>query len=54
MKNTMDMMAQILEKNNIHLTYGAKKKDGDLNSKNKERFHALVDGSFGYSSFIID
>ena len=54
MKNAIDMMAQILEKNNIPLPDGAKKKDGGSNSENKVRCHALVDGSYGYSSFIID
>ena len=37
MKKTIDMMVQLLEKNNISLPYGAKKKDGSSNFENKER-----------------
>ena len=44
MKKTIDMMAQLLEKNNIPLPEGTRKKDGGSGSDNKERFHALVDG----------
>ena len=54
MKNTIDMMVQLLEKNNIPLLEGARKKDGGSGLDNKERFHALVVGSFDSSSFIID
>ena len=54
MNKTIDMMVQLLEKNNIPLPYGTRKKEGALNSKKKERCHALV---YGYSesfSFLID
>ena len=54
MTNTIDMMSKILEKNNIPLPYGTKKKDGGLNFENKERFHALVARYFDSSSFNID
>ena len=47
------MMAQLLEKNNIPLLKGARKKDGGSGSENKERCHALVVGSSNSSSFII-
>ena len=48
------MMAQLLEKNNIPVPKGARKKDGGSGSDNKERCHALVFGSSDSSSFIID
>ena len=54
MKNTIDMMEHLLEKNNIPVPEGSRKKDGGSGSKNKERFHALVAGSSDSSSFIID
>ena len=54
MNNTIDMMAQLLEKNNIHVSYGARKKDGSSDSKNNEKFHALVVVSSDPSIFIID
>ena len=54
MNKTIDMMAQLLEKNNIPIPKGTGKKDGNLGSHNKERFHALVDGSSDSSTFIID
>ena len=41
-------MVQLLEKNNILLLEGVRKKEGG------SRFHALVSGSSGYSSFMID
>ena len=53
MKKTIDMMAQLLEKNNIPLPYGEKKKDGGLNFENRERCHALVNGSSRYLSLNI-
>ena len=37
MKNTTNMIAKFLEKSNIPLMYGTKKKDGGSNSKTKER-----------------
>ena len=54
MKKIIDMMAQVLEKNTIPLPNGEKKKDGGSNYENKKRCHALVVGSSGSSSFIID
>ena len=54
MNKTIYMMVQLLEKNNIPLPDGEKKKDGGSNSENKERCHALVVGYSRYSSFIID
>ena len=54
MKNTIDMMAQLLEKNYIPIPDGARKKDGRSGSDNKEKCHALVAGSSDPSTFIID
>ena len=54
MNNTIDMLAQIFEKNNIPLPDGSKKKDGRLNSKTKDRCHALAARYSSSSSFIID
>ena len=54
MKKAIDMMAQLLEKNNIPVPEGARKKDVSSGYDNKERFHALVVGSSDSSTFIID
>ena len=54
MKKSIDMMVQLLEKNNIPLQEGTRKKDGGSSSDNKERCHALVVGSSSSSSFIIN
>ena len=54
MNKTIEMMVQLLEKNNIFVLDGARKKDGSSSSENKEKFHALVTGSFNPSTFIID
>ena len=54
LKKTIDMMAQVLDKNNISLPEGARKKDGGSILENKDRCHALVVGSSGSSSFNID
>ena len=54
MKNTIDMMVQELEKNNIPVPEGVTKKDGGSGLDNKERFHALVVGFLDSSTFIID
>ena len=54
MNKTIDMMSQILEKNNIPLLEGAMKKEGGSSSENKDICHALVVGSSGSSSFIIN
>ena len=45
MKKTIDMMAQLLERNNIPVLDDARKKDGSSGSDNKEKCHALVAGS---------
>ena len=47
-------MAQLLEKNNIPVLDGARKKDGKSSSYNKEKCHALVVGTSNSSYFIID
>ena len=54
MKKTINMMVQLLEKNNIPLLEGARNKDGGSRLDNKERCHALVVGSSCSSSIIID
>ena len=43
-----------MEKNNILVPDNARKKDGTYSSDNKDIFHALVEGTSKYSSFIID
>ena len=53
MKNTIDMMAQPLEKNNILVPDGARKKDGTSGSNNKKKCHSLVEGTSSSSTFII-
>ena len=42
MKNKIDMLTQILEKNNISLPDFSKKREGGSNSEDKETVHALV------------
>ena len=54
MKKTIDMMVQLLEKNNIPALEGVRKKDGSSRYDKKERCHALVVGSLESSTFIID
>ena len=54
MNNNIDMMARLLEKNNILVPDGARKKDGSSGSDNKEKCHALVAGSSDPSTLIID
>ena len=54
MKNKLDLLNQILEKNNISLPYCSKKRKGGSNSEDKERVHALVVGTSSPPSFIID
>ena len=54
MNKNIYMMPQLLEKNNIPLAEGARKKEGGSSSENKDRCHALVVGSSGSSSLIID
>ena len=54
MNKTIYMMAQLLEKNNIPLPEGARKKEGRLSSENKDKCHALVVVYSASYSFIID
>ena len=54
MKNQIDMLTQLLEKNNISLLDCSKKREGGSNSEDKERVHALVAGTSSSPSFIID
>ena len=54
MKNQIDMLTQLLEKNNISLLDFSKKREGGSNSKDKERVHALVAGTSTSPSFIIE
>ena len=54
MKNKIDVLTQILEKNNISRPDFSKKREGGSNSEDKERVHALVDGTSSSPSFIID
>ena len=55
MKNTIDTMAQLLEKNNIPVPHSARKKDGNSSSsEGKEKCHVLVVGTSNSLSFIID
>ena len=54
MKNKIDMLTQLLEKNNISLPDCSKKREGGSNSEDRERVHALVAGTSSSPSFIID
>ena len=54
MKNQIDMLTQLLEKNNISLPDCSKKREGGSNSEDRERVHALVVGTSSSPSFIID
>ena len=56
MKNKIDTLNQILERNNISLPHCSKKKEGGLNSeyRERERVHSLVVGTSISPSFIID
>ena len=45
MKKQIDMLTQLLEKNNISLPYFSKKREGRSNSEDGERVHALVTGT---------
>ena len=42
MNKTINMMVKLFDNNNIPLPCGARKKEGGLNSDNKDRCHALV------------
>ena len=54
MKKKIDMLTQLLEKHNISLPEGAKKKEGGSSFKDKERVHALVANTVISPSFIIN
>ena len=54
MKKQIDVLTQILEKNNISLLDISKKRKGGSNSEDRERVHALVAGTSSLDSFIID
>ena len=54
MKNEIDMLTQLLEKNNISLPDYSKKREGGPSSEDKERVHALVTSTSSSSRFIID
>ena len=54
MKKQIDMLTQLLKKNNISLPGCSKKKEGGSNSEERERVHALVVGTSSSPSFIID
>ena len=54
MKNKIDMLTQLLEKNNISLPDCTKMREGGSNSEDKERVHALVAGTSSSPSFMID
>ena len=54
MKKQIDMLTQLLEKNNVSLPGRANKKEGGSSFEDKERVHALVARTVRYPSFIID
>ena len=54
MKKQIDMLTQILEKNNISHPDCSNNREGGSNSEDKERVHALVAGISSSPSFIID
>ena len=54
MKNKIDMLTQLLEKNNISLPDCSKKREGGSNLEYMERVHALVAGTSSSPRFIID
>ena len=43
MRKQINMFTQLLEKNNISLPEGTKKKEGGSNFEDKEKAHALVE-----------
>ena len=53
-KKQIDMLTQLLDKNNISLPDCSKKREGGSNSEDKERVHVLVAGTSSSPSFIID
>ena len=54
MKKQIDMLTQLLEKNNIFLPDFSKKREEGSNSEDRERVHDLVSGTSSTPSFIID
>ena len=54
MKKKIDMLTQILEKNNISLLDCSKKREGGSNSEDRERVHALVARTSSSPRFIIE
>ena len=54
MKKHIDMLTQLLEKNNISLLGGVSKKEGGYSFEDQERVHALVASTIIYPSFIIN
>ena len=54
MKKQIDMLTQILQKNNISLPDCSNKREGGSNSEDRERIHALVAGTSSSPSFIIE
>ena len=55
MKNTIETMEQLLERNNIPVLDSARKKDVNYSSnESKEKCHALVESTSNSSSFVID
>ena len=54
MKKQIEMLTQLLEKNNISLPDFSKKREGGSNSEEKERVHSLVAGTSRSPCFIID
>ena len=54
MKKQIDMLTQLLEKNNISLPDCSKKRQGRSNLEDKERVHALVADTSSSPRFIIE
>ena len=54
MKKKINMLTQLLEKHNISLPEGTKKKERGPSFEDKERVHALVASTLRSPSFIID
>ena len=53
-KNKIDMLTQLVEKNIISLHAFSKKREGGSNSEDKERVHDLVSSTSSSPRFIID
>ena len=54
MKNKIDMLTKLMDKNNISLPNWWRKREGGSNSEDNEREHALVASTSRSPSFIID